>query len=83
MNFKHASGEPVQLAIDIEFDPMIERAERMQLGALELWVVTKEDLIAMKRRAAADPKRRRSKALRDQADIALLEGDVPDENEGW
>jgi hypothetical protein len=40
-------------------------------------------LIAMKRRASADPKRRRSKALRDQADIALLEGDVPDPDEGW
>lgn len=37
----------------------------------------------MKRRAAADPARRRSKALRDQADVALLEGDVPDESEGW
>jgi predicted nucleotidyltransferase len=83
INFKHASGEPVQLAIDVEFDPMIERAEQLQLGALQLWVVTKEDLIAMKRRAAADPRRRRSKALRDQADIALLEGDVPGDNEGW
>jgi hypothetical protein len=37
----------------------------------------------MKRRAAADPGRRRSKALRDQADIALLEGDVPKPQEGW
>lgn len=83
INFKHASGEPVQLAVDGEFDPMIERAEQLQVGALQLWVVTKEDLIAMKRRAAADPRRRRSKALRDQADIALLEGDVPDDNEGW
>jgi hypothetical protein len=83
INFEHDSGEPVQLAFDAGFDPMIARAERMELGALRLPVVTTEDLIAMKRRAAADPGRRRSKALRDQADIALLEGDVPDPDEGW
>jgi hypothetical protein len=83
INFKHVSGEPVQLAFDPEFDPMIERAEALQLGSLVLYVVTTADLIAMKRRAAADPKPRRSKALRDQADIALLEGDIPDPNEGW
>jgi hypothetical protein len=83
MNFLHASGEPVQLAFDPEFDPMIARAETMHFGALDLAVVTREDLLAMKRRAAADPGRRRSKALRDQADVALLEGDVPGPDEGW
>jgi len=83
INFKHDSGEPVQLVVDAELDVVIERAELMQLGELQLYVVTQDDLIAMKRRAAADPHRPRSKALRDQADIALLEGDVPDENEGW
>jgi hypothetical protein len=82
-NFKHPTGEPVQLAFDSGFDPMIERADRVRLAGLELRVVTKADLIAMKRRAAADPTRPRSKALRDQADIALLEGDVPDPDEGW
>jgi hypothetical protein len=46
-------------------------------------VVTTEDLIVMKERAAADPARRRSKTLRDQADIALLRGDVPRPDEGW
>lgn len=83
MNFVHASGEPVQLAFDPEFDAMIARAEPLVLGELELNVVTKDDLLAMKRRAAADPGRRRSKALRDQADVALLEGDVPTPDEGW
>jgi hypothetical protein len=83
MNFVHSSGEPVQLAFDAGFDPMIARAEPVRLGTLDLPVVTREDLIAMKRRAAADPTRRRSKALRDQADIALLEGDVPEPDEGW
>ncbi|MBI1734154.1 MAG: hypothetical protein HYR51_03175 [Candidatus Rokubacteria bacterium] len=38
---------------------------------------------AMKERAAADPARRRSQALRDQADVELLRGDVPDPDEGW
>jgi hypothetical protein len=83
VNFVHTSGEPVQLAFDAAFDPMIDRAEAVSFGELEIYVVTKEDLIAMKRRAAADPGRRRSKALRDQADIALLEGDVPGPDDGW
>lgn len=83
INFVHASGEPVQIAFDAEFDPMIARAERMRQGDVELVVVTREDLITMKRRAAADPTRRRSKALRDAADVALLEGDVPGDDEGW
>jgi hypothetical protein len=83
MNFVHPGGEPVQLAFDPEFDPMIARAEAGRFGQLELRVVTRDDLLAMKRRAAADPGRRRSKALRDQADIALLEGDVPEPGEGW
>jgi hypothetical protein len=55
----------------------------MTFGMLAVRVVTKSDLIAMKRRAAADPAQRRSKSLRDQADIALLEGDVPGPEEGW
>jgi hypothetical protein len=38
---------------------------------------------ADRRRAAADPRRPRSKALRDQAEIALLEGDAPGPDEGW
>src|SRR5688500_17190310 len=81
MNFSHSSGEPVQLAFDAAFDPMIERAESVDLGDLVVPVVTKADLLEMKRRAAVDPGRRRSKALRDQADIALLEGDVPEPQE--
>ena len=83
INFRHPSGEPVQLVFDPEFDAMIDRAEVLDLGALRAPVVTTADLIAMKERAAADPARRRSKALRDQADIALLRGDVPDPDEGW
>jgi len=83
VNLEHESGEPVQLAFDAEFDPMIARAEIVPYGDIQIAVVTKQDLIIMKRRAAADPARRRSKALRDQADIALLEGDVPGPDEGW
>jgi Nucleotidyl transferase AbiEii toxin, Type IV TA system len=82
-NFVHESGEPVQLAFDPGFDPMIARAEAVPFGPFELPVVTRDDLIAMKRRAAADPKRRRSKALRDEADIALLEEGATGQDEGW
>ena len=83
INFRHERGEPVQLAFDPGFDAMIERAEVVHFDDLILRVVTKDDLIVMKRRAAEDPGRRASKALRDRADIALLEGDVPDPDEGW
>jgi hypothetical protein len=83
INFEHESGEPVQIAFDPEFDAMILRAEIVEEGDLAVKVVTREDLLTMKRRAASDPGRRRSKALRDRADIALLEGDVGDPNEGW
>jgi hypothetical protein len=82
-NFRHSTGEPVQLAFDPSFDPMIDRAETMDVSGTSVSIVRKEDLIEMKRRAAADPARRRSKALRDQADVALLLGDVPDPDEGW
>lgn len=82
-NFRHPSGEPIQLAFDAEFDPMIRRAESMTVGSSAVYIVRKDDLITMKRRAAADPARRKSKALRDQADIELLLGDVPDPDEGW
>jgi hypothetical protein len=83
VNFRHASGEPVQLAFDPAFDAMIERAESISVAGTNVAVVRKADLIAMKQRAAADPARRKSKRLRDQADIELLLGDVPDPNEGW
>jgi hypothetical protein len=83
VNFRHASGEPVQLAFDAAFDAMIDRAETFDVAGVAITVVRKDDLVAMKRRAASDPARRRSKALRDQADIALLLGDVPDPDEGW
>jgi len=81
--FRHPSGEPVQIVVDSEFDAMIDRAEVLDLGGIRAPVVTTADLIATKERAATDPARRRSKALRDQADIALLRGDVPDPDEGW
>ncbi len=83
INFRHPNDEPIQFAIDSGFDPMIERAEALTIRGLKVAVVRKDDLVAMKRRAAADPSRRKSKALRDQADIELLLGDLPDPDEGW
>lgn len=83
LNFRHRSGEPVQIVFDPEFDPMVERAEPLEVAGLRIRVVTTPDLIAMKERAARDPARRRSKALRDAADVALLRGDVPEPDEGW
>jgi hypothetical protein len=83
VNFRHTSGEPVQIVQDASFDAMIQRAEFVDLGSVRVPVVTTEDLIAMKEQAAADPARRPSKALRDRADVAMLRGDVPDPEEGW
>lgn len=83
LNFRHPSGEPVQVAFDPAFDAMILRAERFDVGGATVRIVTRDDLVAMKERAAADPTRRKSKRLRDQADIEMLRGDVPDPDEGW
>jgi hypothetical protein len=83
VNFRHSGGEPVQLAFDESFDPMIDRAEVLDFEGTALRIVTRADLIEMKSRAAADPGRRRSKALRDRADVELLRGDVPEADEGW
>lgn len=83
LNYRHSNGEPVQIAFDPSFDDMIERAETLRIGAEDVPVVLTEDLIAMKERASSDPGRRRSKALRDQADAELLRGDVPEPDEGW
>jgi len=30
-----------------------------------------------------DPRRRKSRALRDRSDVEMLRGDVPDPDEGW
>lgn len=83
LNFRHANDEPVQLAMDAPFDDMIQRAQAVQVGEETIRVVLRDDLVAMKTRAANDPRRPKSKALRDQADLALLLGDVPDPDEGW
>ena len=46
-------------------------------------VVRRDDLIALKERSAADPRRRKSSAMQDRTDIERLRGDVGDPNEGW
>jgi hypothetical protein len=83
MNFRHPSGEPIRIVCDPAFDPMIDRAELLAMGSLRIPVVTTGRPDRHEERAAADPARRRSKALRDLADIALLRGDVGDPDEGW
>jgi hypothetical protein len=83
LNFRHGSGEPVQFALDPRFDPMIARAGCFELDGERVVIVSLDDLIALKSMAAADPRRRPSKRLRDEADIALLRGDRPDPDEGW
>jgi hypothetical protein len=57
--------------------------ERLLIASARGVAITTADLIVMRQRAAADPARRRSKALREQADIELVRGDVRDPDEGW
>jgi hypothetical protein len=83
LNFRHANGEPVRVSFDQPFDPMIEHGEIVSVGDVALRIVTLADLIETKERAASDPSRRRSKALRERADIELLHGDVAEQDEGW
>lgn len=83
LKYRHANGEPVQIAFDAVVDKMIERAELLRIGDDDIPVVLTQDLIEMKERASRAPGRRRSKALRDQADAELLRGDLPEPDEGW
>jgi hypothetical protein len=83
LNFLHSLGDSVQIAMDAGFDGAIDRAELLRIGGTEVRIARREDLIALKERAAADPRRRRSKALRDRADIELLRGDRSGPDEGW
>lgn len=83
LNFRHSTGERVQVALDPPIDAMVERAEPFEVRGARIRVVRKDDLIEMKQRAAEDPARRRSKSLRDQADVELLRGDIPKPDEGW
>ncbi len=73
----------MQVALDPDFDAMILRAESFEVAGTRVRIVRREDLLATKERAAADPARRKSKRRRDQADIELLRGDVPGPDEGW
>jgi len=41
VNFRHATGEPVQLAFDGDFDAMIERAESINVAGTSIMVVRK------------------------------------------
>jgi predicted nucleotidyltransferase len=83
VNFRHSTGEPVQLAFDPSFDELILRAETIEAAGTQIRIVRKQDLIAMKERAAADPSRRESKRHQDRADIARLRGDIAGPDEGW
>ena len=83
LNFLHAGGAPVQLAFDAGFDAVIDRAEHFPLAGKEVRIARREDLIALKERSAADPRRRKSMALHDRSDMEQLRGDVPGPDEGW
>ena len=83
VNFTHLNGAPVRLASAAIFDEPIERAELLAISGSQVPVVRRDDLIALKERSAAHPRRRKSSALQDRADIERLRGDVGDPNEGW
>lgn len=76
-------GAGRDVAIEAVESAGLTKTGEFDVAGTSIVVVRKEDLIAMKRRAAEDPSRRKSKRLRDQADVELLLGDVPDPDEGW
>jgi hypothetical protein len=83
----HAVSDPSALERDLVdaagFDAAIDRAETYSVAGTDIRVVRRDDLIELKERAAADPRRRKSKALRDRSDVEMLRGDVPGPDEGW
>ena len=83
VNLVHRSGAPVQLAFDAAFDAPIERAMHGVSHGRSFRLVTRADLIALKERASRDPGQRKSKALRDQADVEQLREGAPEPDEGW
>ena len=67
INFKHESGEPVQLAFDRGFDSMIGRAEPIPLDELSIPVVTKIDPCAHGEQRASRARRKERARSEQQA----------------
>ena len=65
-------GVPVQFSEEPPLAEAILRAETFRLGEVELRVITALDLLRAKLRAAAEPRRRKRKALQDLADIEAI-----------
>jgi hypothetical protein len=75
-NWRSLDGTPVQFTDDPQFAAAIETPDRVALDAFSLPVMSADQLLQAKLRAAADPARRRSKRLQDLADaVWLLERD--------
>jgi hypothetical protein len=77
-NWRGPGEVPVQFTDDPAFMEAIARAEPVPLGTRSLRVVTSEDLLHAKLRAAADPARRRSKRLQDLGDAVGLVEESPE-----
>jgi hypothetical protein len=65
-------GVPVQFSDEQPLAEAVYRAQSIQLDDIELRVVSPLDLLRAKLRAAAEPTRRKRKALQDLADIESL-----------
>jgi hypothetical protein len=73
-NWMGPGSTPVQFTDDPELREAVLRAVPLALDDVTLHIIAADDLVHAKRREAADPARRRSKRLRDLADVqALLE----------
>lgn len=65
-------GVPVQFSDEGPLAEAVARAETFWLGDVELRVITALDLLRAKVRAAAEPRRRKRKALQYLADIEAI-----------
>lgn len=65
----------MQVQTDERYSDFVPRAEEREVLGETLWVASVDDVLRGKVWVASDPSRRRSKYLKDLADIArLLEG---------
>ncbi len=71
-------GTPVQFSDEASFAEALRTAETLELAGVVLRVINKLEFVRAKLRAAAEPQRRRTKALRDLIDLETILEENPD-----
>lgn len=77
-NWKGPGGTPVQFSDEASYAEALRSAERLDQAGVVLRVINKLEFVRAKLRAAADPQRRRTKAMRDLIDLETILEEHPD-----